>query len=203
MRYYTVDVFTDRMFGGNQLAVFPNAAGIPSDVMPRIAREFNYSETTFVLPPTNPAHAARVRIFTPGAELPFAGHPTVGTAHVLALTGGIRLTGDETRVVLEEGVGPVSVTIRSSKGTPMFAELSVAKLPETGVRVKPAQGFSLEVPLTRDYKAGDTLDLKVSLASFVCNEGSNFCTIKSYVWTVPVAFADAGSGTINLGPQAP
>ena len=131
-RYYTVDVFTDQMFGGNQLAVFPDASGIPSDVMPRITREFNYSETTFVLPPTNPKHAAKVRIFTPGAELQFAGHPTVGTAHVLALVGAIKLTGDETKVVLEEGVGPVPVTIRSAKGTPVFAELSVAKLPEVG-----------------------------------------------------------------------
>lgn len=114
------------------MAVVPDARGIPSDVMPRIAREFNYSETTFVLPPTKPDHAARVRIFTPGAELPFAGHPTVGTAHVLASTGAIKLTGDETKIILEEGVGPVPVTIRSVKGTPVFAELSVAKLPEAG-----------------------------------------------------------------------
>src|SRR5277367_5636229 len=95
-RYLTVDVFTDRTFGGNPLAVFPDASEIPPALMQQIAREFNYSETTFVLPPTNPSHAAHVRIFTPGGELPFAGHPTVGTAHVLAVIGAVQLTGDRT-----------------------------------------------------------------------------------------------------------
>ena len=131
-RYLTADVFTDHVFGGNPLAVFPDATEIPPELMPRIAREFNYSETTFVLPPTDPKHTRRVRIFTPGGELGFAGHPTVGTAHVLATIGAIELTGDETRIVLEEGVGPVPVTIRATEGRPTFAQLSVAKLPETG-----------------------------------------------------------------------
>ena len=131
-RYLTVDVFTNHVFGGNQLAVFPDAAEIPPELMPRIAREFNYSETTFVLPPTDPKHTRRVRIFTPGSELAFAGHPTVGTAHVLATIGAIELTGDETRIVFEEGVGPVPVTIRAREGRPTFAQLSVARLPEIG-----------------------------------------------------------------------
>src|SRR6185295_4292 len=112
-RYLTADVFTDRRFGGNQLAVFPDARDIATDLMQHIAREFNYSETTFVLPPSDPKHTAKVRIFTPGGELQFAGHPTVGTAHVLATIGLIPLTGAETHIVLEEGVGPVPVTIRS------------------------------------------------------------------------------------------
>ena len=131
-RYLTVDVFTNHVFGGNQLAVFPDASEIAPELMPRIAREFNYSETTFVLPPTDPKHTRRVRIFTPGSELAFAGHPTVGTAHVLATIGAIELTGDETRIVFEEGVGPVPVTIRASEGRPTFAQLSVARLPEVG-----------------------------------------------------------------------
>lgn len=131
-RYFTADVFTDHRFGGNQLAVFPDARDIDPQLMPHIAREFNYSETTFVLPPMDSANTARVRIFTPGGELAFAGHPTVGTAHVLAATGAIRLTGDETRIVLEEGVGPVPVTIRAENNVPTFAQLSVAKLPEFG-----------------------------------------------------------------------
>ena len=131
-RYLTVDVFTNHVFGGNQLAVFPDASEIPPDLMPLIAREFNYSETTFVLPPTDPKHTRRVRIFTPGSELAFAGHPTVGTAHVLATIGAIELTGDETRIVFEEGVGPVPVTIRAKEGRPTFAQLSVARLPEVG-----------------------------------------------------------------------
>src|SRR5947199_9795720 len=125
-RYLTADVFTDRKFGGNQLAVFPDAREITPELMPQIAREFNYSETTFVLPPADPSHTAKVRIFTPGGELQFAGHPTVGTAHVLATIGAIALTGDETHIVLEEGVGPVPVTIRSRNGVPEFAQLSVA-----------------------------------------------------------------------------
>src|SRR5678810_946668 len=78
-RYFTCDVFTNRKFGGNQLAVFPDARDIAPELMPQIAREFNYSETTFVLPPADPSHTARVRIFTPGGELQFAGHPTIGT----------------------------------------------------------------------------------------------------------------------------
>jgi trans-2,3-dihydro-3-hydroxyanthranilate isomerase len=131
-RYLTCDVFTNRKFGGNQLAVFPDAREISPELMPQIAREFNYSETTFVLPPADPSHTAKVRIFTPGGELQFAGHPTVGTAHVLATIGNIPLTGDETRIVLEERVGPVPVTIRSRDGKPEFAQLSVAKLPEVG-----------------------------------------------------------------------
>jgi len=130
--YYTVDVFTDRRFGGNQLAVFPDASGIPDALMQPIAREFNYSETTFVLPPSDPRHTCRVRIFTPANELPFAGHPTIGTAHVLAATGAIPIQGTEVRIVLEEGVGPVPVTIRISDGHPVFAELTTARLPEKG-----------------------------------------------------------------------
>ncbi|HXT15308.1 MAG TPA: PhzF family phenazine biosynthesis protein [Gemmatimonadaceae bacterium] len=131
-RYFTCDVFTDRRFGGNQLAVFPDASKVPSELMHPIAREFNYSETTFVLPPDDPSHTAKVRIFTPGGELQFAGHPTVGTAHVLASVGAVRLSGDETRIVLEEGVGPVPVMIRARNGKPEFAQLSVAQLPQVG-----------------------------------------------------------------------
>ena len=88
-RYVLCDVFTDRPLAGNQLAVFPDATGIAEEDLPRIAREFNFSETTFVFPPRDPAHTRRVRIFTPGSELPFAGHPTVGTAFVLATVGAI------------------------------------------------------------------------------------------------------------------
>jgi trans-2,3-dihydro-3-hydroxyanthranilate isomerase len=82
--FITVDVFTDRKFGGNPLAVVPDARTLSSAQMQAIASEFNLAETTFVLPPQNPAHTAQVRIFTPRAELPFAGHPNVGTAFVLA-----------------------------------------------------------------------------------------------------------------------
>ncbi|MGH7670786.1 MAG: PhzF family phenazine biosynthesis protein [Gemmatimonadaceae bacterium] len=132
IRYVTTDVFTDRRFGGNQLAVFPDARQIPHELMLPIAREFNYSETTFVFPPNDPKHTRRVRIFTPEREIPFAGHPTVGTAHVLAHLKEVPLTGPVTRVVFEEGVGPVPVAIHAQGGTPSFCQLSVAKLPEFG-----------------------------------------------------------------------
>lgn len=131
-RYLTADVFTDTPFGGNQLAVFPDARGIPENRLMDVTREFNYSETSFVYPPDDPAHTRRVRIFTPGAEVPFAGHPTVGTAHVLAAIGDVPLTGETTHIVFEEGVGPVPVSIRAKGGVPVFAQLSVAKLPELG-----------------------------------------------------------------------
>ena len=131
-RYLTADVFTDVPFSGNQLAVFPDARGIPEQRLLDVTREFNYSEVTFVYPADDPAHTRRVRIFTPGAEVPFAGHPTVGTAHVLAAIGEIQLDGDLTRIVFEEGVGPVPVAIRSSQGVPVSAQLSVAMLPEIG-----------------------------------------------------------------------
>jgi len=128
--YHTTDVFTSVRFGGNPLAVLPDARGLTSEEMLAITREFNYAESTFVLPPDDPAHTRRVRIFTPGGEVPFAGHPTVGTALLLATIGEIPITADETAIVFEEGVGPVGVTIRSTDGVPHFAQLSVAKLPE-------------------------------------------------------------------------
>ena len=131
-RFLTVDVFTDRPFGGNQLAVFPDALEIPDSRLLDVAREFNYSETTFVYPPARPHNTRRVRIFTPGGEVPFAGHPTVGTAHVLAAIGEVKLTGDVTKIVFEEKVGPVPVSIRATNGTPTFAQLTVAKLPQAG-----------------------------------------------------------------------
>lgn len=131
-QFYTTDVFTRERFGGNQLAVFPDARDLDPALMQPIAREFNFSETTFVLPPTDPANTRRVRIFTPGGELQFAGHPTVGTAFVLATIGAVPMKGSESRIVLEEGVGPVPVTIKSENGKPGFAQLSVAQLPLLG-----------------------------------------------------------------------
>jgi trans-2,3-dihydro-3-hydroxyanthranilate isomerase len=148
VRFFTADVFTDRPFTGNQLAVLPDARAIPEELLLPIAREFNYSETTFVYPPHHPNHTRRVRIFTPGAEVPFAGHPTIGTAVVLAAVGEIPLTGNETSIVLEENVGPVPVTIRARNGVAIGAQLSVAKLPEVGppppARTTLAEMLSLE-----------------------------------------------------------
>jgi trans-2,3-dihydro-3-hydroxyanthranilate isomerase len=145
--FYTTDVFTDKKFGGNQLAVFPDARKIPPRLYQDIAREFNFSETTFVLPPKNKKHTKAVKIWTPGGELQFAGHPTVGTSVVLAAIGVVKLKGRETKIILEEGVGPVPVTIRAVKGKPTFAELTAAKLPAFGPAPRPddlARALSLE-----------------------------------------------------------
>jgi trans-2,3-dihydro-3-hydroxyanthranilate isomerase len=100
-RYFVYDVFTETRFGGNQLAVFPEAESIPEAELQSIAAEFNFSEVTFAYPPENPNHTARVRIFTPTMEVPFAGHPIIGTAKALADAGH----GPE--MVLELGIGPL------------------------------------------------------------------------------------------------
>jgi len=120
--FATLDVFTDRMFGGNPLAVFPDARGLTTEQMQAIAREFNYSETTFVLPPENDNHTRKVRIFTPMAEIPFAGHPNVGTAVALARLGllGEVFTGQ--RIIFEEAAGAVSVFLRGNGGDIEAAE---------------------------------------------------------------------------------
>lgn len=114
--YVTVDVFTDRRFGGNPLAVITDARGIEDVLLQKIATEFNYSETTFVLPPDDPAHTARVRIFTPTDEIPFAGHPNVGTAFVLGRRGTIfgRPLGEH--LVFEEKAGLVHLDLLRDGG---------------------------------------------------------------------------------------
>ena len=119
-RYITVDVFTDRAFGGNPLAVVLDAGGLSTAQMQAIATEFNYSETTFVLPPADKANNAQVRIFTVRKELPFAGHPNVGTAFVLAT----RAKKPPARLLFEEIAGLVPVEIRSEGGKVVSAELT-------------------------------------------------------------------------------
>ncbi|HTR78754.1 MAG TPA: PhzF family phenazine biosynthesis protein [Gemmatimonadaceae bacterium] len=132
-RFVTLDVFTSSAFGGNQLAVFPDASGIPEDALIRITREFNFAEVTFCYPPANPAHTKRVRIFTPAREIPFAGHPTVGTAIALIELGmaGAHV-GEPAGLVLEEGVGPIPVTVKRAPGAAAFAQFSTARLAEVG-----------------------------------------------------------------------
>jgi trans-2,3-dihydro-3-hydroxyanthranilate isomerase len=108
--YVTVDVFTDRPFGGNPLAVVTDAQGLSDSDMQALAAEFNYSETTFVLPPDDPRHTARVRIFNRAYEMPFAGHPNVGTGYVLASRGLDRDGGGV--LIFEERAGLVEVQVR-------------------------------------------------------------------------------------------
>ena len=119
-RYITVDVFTDRAFGGNPLGVVLDAGGLSTEQMQAVASEFNYSETTFVLPPADPAHDAQVRIFTVNRELPFAGHPNVGTAFVLATLAA----KPPARLLFEEGAGLVPVEIVTEQGRVVSTEFT-------------------------------------------------------------------------------
>ena len=119
MRYLHYDVFTDRKFEGNQLAVFPDGSGLTTAQMQTITREMNFSESTFLLPPETPGTDVRMRIFTPGAELPMAGHPTIGTTFALAHEGVIA-AGRE-RWVFGLGVGPTPVELTWDSGLPTVA----------------------------------------------------------------------------------
>lgn len=124
--YLIYDVFTADRLTGNPLAVVLDCEGLDLDAMQRIAREFNLSESVFVLPPENPRHRARIRIFTPDYEMPFAGHPTVGSA--VALTE-LQEGNDDAIFVLEENIGPVRCAVSRSQDV-TFAEFDLAKLPE-------------------------------------------------------------------------
>ncbi len=135
-RYLHLDVFTDHVFGGNQLAVFPEPAGLDTRTMQAITREMAYSECTFVFPPEDERTAVRVRIFTPGKELPMAGHPTIGTAFALAHTRVI--SPGQQEVVFGLGVGPIRVTLRWESGRhrpagpdPALAFAEMQQLPPT------------------------------------------------------------------------
>ncbi len=127
VRFETVDVFTNRPFGGNPLAVIPEADGLSTGQMQQIASEFNLSETTFVLPPKDPAHTAELRIFTPRAELPFAGHPNVGTAFVLARRGKSHGRSLKDKLVFEEQAGLVELEILREGSAVAGARLTAPK----------------------------------------------------------------------------
>jgi len=132
-RFYTLDVFTDIPFGGNPLAVVLDADGLSGERMQSIAAEFNLSETVFVLKPAKAGgNRRRLRIFTPQAELPFAGHPTVGASYLLAALNLVDLNPADPVMVLEEGVGDVPVTVQFGKDGPESTQMSVPRMPERG-----------------------------------------------------------------------
>jgi len=145
-RFATLDVFTERRFAGNPLAVVLDAQGLDTDVMQAVAREFNFPETVFVLPPRDPAHRAALRIFTPAAELPFAGHPTVGSAVLLA-----RLDGGAAReLVVEEGIGPVrcrTAMVDADRGRATF---DLPQLPDDAGPAPAADAIATALGLGRD-----------------------------------------------------
>lgn len=173
LRYVTADVFTSVPFSGNQLAVVFGADGLPTETLQAITREFNYAESTFVLPAEDARTTRRVRIFTPELEVPFAGHPTIGTAHVLVATGEVRanearadkvrageagardgVAEDTMTVVLGENVGPVPVAVRLEHGVPVHAQLTTAQLPEERTEVTDLDALAAVVGLTRDDLVG-------------------------------------------------
>jgi trans-2,3-dihydro-3-hydroxyanthranilate isomerase len=146
--YYTCDVFTDTRFSGNPLAVLPDATGLTEPQMQQIAREFGYSESSFVFP-AEAGNASRVRIFTPRREVPFAGHPNVGTAFVLASTGRLGVIRGAHTVTFEEGAGPVSVTIHESGGRITACEVAAPQSLTLG-RTVPVPALARAVSLDAD-----------------------------------------------------
>lgn len=146
-RYFICDVFTRQRFGGNQLAVLPEAQGLDAAKMQAIAREFNFSESSFVFPPEQ-GLTRRVRIFTPTAEVPFAGHPNIGTAFALAQDGVFGPLRERTEVTFEEAAGPVPIVIRKENDGGLFCELEAPQVLSLGARVSPelaAAVLSLQV----------------------------------------------------------
>ena len=165
MRYdfMILDVFSDTAFGGNQLAVLTDARGLTTKAMQTITREFDFPETTFVLPASEPDNARRVRIFTPGAELPFAGHPTIGTACALVMAG--KWPAGE--VVLEEGVGPVPVMTENVGGA-YSGRLRLTQAPEV----------SDLVPAAADVAAAVSLKPEEILQVFCAGMGPRFTFVQ-------------------------
>lgn len=128
MKFYTLDVFTNQVFSGNQLAVFPEGEGLSDEIMQKIAIEFNFSETVFVF---NDERADfRLRIFTPGGEIPFAGHPTIGTAFLLAKLDKVDLNSEQGEIIFQEGVGDVPVTIFQDGEDKIWTQLKAPSAPD-------------------------------------------------------------------------
>lgn len=125
--YYICDVFTNKRFGGNQLAVLTDASGLNDTQLQQIAREFNFSESTFVFPPDE-GNTRRVQIFTPTREVPFAGHPNIGTAFVLATAGEFGKIGESTQIVFEEKAGLVPISIHKSEQGTISCELKAPQM---------------------------------------------------------------------------
>jgi len=148
LAFHTLDVFTDKPLTGNPLAVVHGADHLDGTAMQAIAREFNLSETVFVTKPQNPAHNAKIRIFTPGRELPFAGHPTVGTAILIAETKFGRDEQREAIVVLEEEIGPVRCGVKIVPGKASYAEFDLPKAAVEAGKAAPREKLAFALGLT-------------------------------------------------------
>lgn len=177
-QFYLLDVFTDRPLAGNPLAVVTDSDGLDTAAMQRIAAEFNLSETVFVLPPQDPVNTARLRIFTPRAELAFAGHPTIGAAILIGeLRAASLMRSQDVRIVLEEPLGTVICLARHRPGKPRQAEFILPKLP---VRVGEAQP---------DDKIAAALRLAAGYVGFGAHRPAIFSAGTPFV-CVPVANRD-------------
>lgn len=164
--FHIVDVFTSSTFGGNQLAVVPDASGLSTEAMQIIAREFNFSESTFVLPPADPKNSRQVRIFTPRAELPFAGHPNVGTACALVMHGHVG-AGTDHSLIFEEGIGPVTVNVERRSGK-FCGTLTIS------ANIEEPAG----VPSNRDLATVLSLDVDDVKHAFFAGVGVPFCFVQ-------------------------
>jgi len=148
LTYHVLDVFTERAFGGNPLAVVLDADKLSSSDMQTIAREFNLSETVFVLTPASPGHTARIRIFTPSRELAFAGHPTIGAAILLAELRTSLVNGDSDAIIaLEEEIGSVRVGVRMRASGATFGEFDAPKVTSTPEALSEPEEMSAAVGL--------------------------------------------------------
>jgi trans-2,3-dihydro-3-hydroxyanthranilate isomerase len=149
-----VDVFSARPFAGNQLAVVTDARGLSGEAMQAIAREFNFAETSFVLPPADPRHDAQVRIFTPAEEMPFAGHPNVGTAFVVARMGTLFGRPLTDRLRFEEAAGLVELEVLRSEGRVSGARCRAPRPLAVGAAVAPARVAELAALAEADILTG-------------------------------------------------
>src|ERR1700687_3801406 len=188
--FHVVDVFSSTPFGGNQLAILPDAAGISTEGMQKIAREFNFGETTFVLPKNDPANTCRVRIFTPRKELDFAGHPTVGTACALVMKQHGRLS-DPIRLILEENVGPVTVDVaQRSEGCHGTLTLSGKIEAPTGAPSPTDLAAVLSIEpseVSQSFFAG--VGVPMCFAQLNSNEAVDRATINRAAWTATLSRA--------------
>ena len=191
-QFQTLDVFTETALAGNPLAVVLDAEGLDDARMQAIAAEFNLSETVFVFEPRNAVNTARVRIFTPKRELPFAGHPTVGTAALIAhQRAGDLLAVQDLRIVLEEPIGDVVCVARRRKGQALAAYFELPKLPEP-LRAEP--------PSTAEIALG--LGLEPRDIGFDGHEPSLFSAGAPYLF-IPIRSLDAtGRATPGIMPWA-
>ncbi|MGY6528910.1 MAG: PhzF family phenazine biosynthesis protein [Cyanobacterium sp.] len=185
MKFYTLDVFTNQLFSGNQLAVFPDGEGLSDDDMQKIAIEFNFSETVFVF--DDEQTNFQLRIFTPGGEIPFAGHPTIGTAFLLAKLGKFNLNAGETEVVFREGVGDVPVTVFRDGQNKIWTQLKAPCPPD----------FYTDCPCKQDLAQMLSLEMDDLMVDNFVVEGAS-CGLPFLL--IPLASKEAlGKAKIDLG----